>query len=35
MLIYWNDVTLLQHNYEEQVGGANEQNAKQDWGINE
>ncbi|KAG5588569.1 hypothetical protein H5410_049003 [Solanum commersonii] len=34
MLIYWNDVTLLQH-YEEQVGGANEQNADQDWGINE
>uniref|UniRef100_M1DFU3 Uncharacterized protein n=1 Tax=Solanum tuberosum TaxID=4113 RepID=M1DFU3_SOLTU len=34
MLIYWNDVTLLQH-YEEQVGGTNEQNADQDWGVNE
>ncbi|WMV46213.1 hypothetical protein MTR67_039598 [Solanum verrucosum] len=34
MLIYWNNVTLVQH-YEEQVGGANEQNADQDWGVNE
>lgn len=34
MPIYWNDVMLLQH-YKEQVGRANEQNADQDWGVNE